>query len=131
MLFYTQYFFFYFNDPSTTDIYTYLHSRSLHDARPILSGDGWQTLYLEIAREHVSALNTPKRHNIDAMFLKLIGLADLSDTWSVGPDAVNRSEEHTSDVQSLMRNSYAVFCLKKKTSTISIRRNKHTKVNTV
>src|SRR3546814_7173990 len=28
--------------------------------------------------------------------------------------AVNRSEEHTSELQSLMRNSYAVFCLKKK-----------------
>src|SRR3546814_8638376 len=27
-----------------------------------------------------------------------------------------RSEEHTSELQSLMRNSYAVFCLKKKTS---------------
>src|SRR3546814_2362108 len=25
-----------------------------------------------------------------------------------------RSEEHTSEIQSLMRNSYAVFCLKKK-----------------
>src|SRR3546814_5216435 len=29
-----------------------------------------------------------------------------------------RSEEHTSELQSLMRNSYAVFCLKKKTTTI-------------
>src|SRR3546814_5515757 len=29
-----------------------------------------------------------------------------------------RSEEHTSELQSLMRISYAVFCLKKKTSTI-------------
>src|SRR3546814_2807694 len=28
-----------------------------------------------------------------------------------------RSEEHTSELQSLMRTSYAVFCLKKKTST--------------
>src|SRR3546814_8333907 len=28
--------------------------------------------------------------------------------------AVHRSEEHTSELQSLMRNSYAVFCLKKK-----------------
>src|SRR3546814_4980674 len=28
-----------------------------------------------------------------------------------------RSEEHTSELQSLMRISYAVFCLKKKTST--------------
>src|SRR3546814_2724363 len=29
-----------------------------------------------------------------------------------------RSEEHTSELQSLMRNSYAVFCLKKKTINI-------------
>src|SRR3546814_2908496 len=28
-----------------------------------------------------------------------------------------RSEEHTSELQSLMRISYAVFCLKKKTNT--------------
>src|SRR3546814_3163845 len=32
-----------------------------------------------------------------------------------------RSEEHTSELQSLMRNSYAVFCLKKKKKN-----NKHT-----
>src|SRR3546814_5507922 len=31
--------------------------------------------------------------------------------------AVNRSEEHTSELQSLMRISYAVFCLKKKKIT--------------
>src|SRR3546814_1156531 len=31
------------------------------------------------------------------------------------PDREYRSEEHTSELQSLMRNSYAVFCLKKKT----------------
>src|SRR3546814_1820550 len=30
-------------------------------------------------------------------------------------DILHRSEEHTSELQSLMRNSYAVFCLKKKT----------------
>src|SRR3546814_1743499 len=30
-----------------------------------------------------------------------------------------RSEEHTSELQSLMRNSYAVFCLKKKNSNQS------------
>src|SRR3546814_10743060 len=35
-----------------------------------------------------------------------IGMADIS--------AVIRSEEHTSELQSLMRISYAVFCLKKK-----------------
>src|SRR3546814_2760978 len=36
-------------------------------------------------------------------------------TWAHA--AVTRSEEHTSELQSLMRNSYAVFCLKKKTHT--------------
>src|SRR3546814_8051243 len=33
---------------------------------------------------------------------------------SVGGGAARRSEEHTSELQSLMRISYAVFCLKKK-----------------
>src|SRR3546814_9489129 len=32
-----------------------------------------------------------------------------------GVSAIVRSEEHTSELQSLMRISYAVFCLKKKT----------------
>src|SRR3546814_6822672 len=34
------------------------------------------------------------------------------------PDLLKRSEEHTSELQSLMRHSYAVFCLKKKTHKI-------------
>src|SRR3546814_2574592 len=33
--------------------------------------------------------------------------------------AERRSEEHTSELQSLMRNSYAVFCLKNKKCTIN------------
>src|SRR3546814_7791294 len=42
-------------------------------------------------------------------------------TSPLGPQAngvpiVRRSEEHTSELQSLMRISYAVFCLKKKTT---------------
>src|SRR3546814_4133304 len=38
------------------------------------------------------------------------------DEWTRFPDDVRdwRSEEHTSELQSLMRISYAVFCLKKK-----------------
>src|SRR3546814_3949384 len=36
-----------------------------------------------------------------------------------------RSEEHTSELQSLMRISYAVFCLKKKTHEPPIYLNKH------
>src|SRR3546814_8388587 len=41
-------------------------------------------------------------------------------TWQVGfrrtEPSFFRSEEHTSELQSLMRISYAVFCLKKKTN---------------
>src|SRR3546814_9225639 len=33
---------------------------------------------------------------------------------TAGYDGAQRSEEHTSELQSLMRTSYAVFCLKKK-----------------
>src|SRR3546814_6594527 len=39
--------------------------------------------------------------------------------WT-GLDMVRRSEEHTSELQSLMRISYAVFCLKKKTTENNI-----------
>src|SRR3546814_2897922 len=38
--------------------------------------------------------------------------------WS--PSSVTRSEEHTSELQSLMRISYAVFCLNKKIFNISL-----------
>src|SRR3546814_4231654 len=37
-----------------------------------------------------------------------------------GKCCLSRSEEHTSELQSLMRISYAVFCLKKKTVQITI-----------
>src|SRR3546814_1410208 len=37
-----------------------------------------------------------------------------------------RSEEHTSELQSLMRISYAVFCLKKKTKNKETSSTKHT-----
>src|SRR3546814_9904053 len=42
------------------------------------------------------------------------GLCDI-ELDAVAAAAENRSEEHTSELQSLMRISYAVFCLKKKT----------------
>src|SRR3546814_2124644 len=40
----------------------------------------------------------------------------------------DRSEEHTSELQSLMRISYAVFCLKKKKNTYLISTNTHLSV---
>src|SRR3546814_3685490 len=61
----------------------------------------------------------------DAVMENLIG--DEIDAWPallaepnarlhLSGKAEARSEEHTSELQSLMRLSYAVFCLKKKTS---------------
>src|SRR3546814_9109989 len=38
-----------------------------------------------------------------------------NDMRTISPRGVRRSEEHTSELQSLMRISYAVFCLNKKT----------------
>src|SRR3546814_3891431 len=46
-----------------------------------------------------------------------VNLRAVGDGVNIGGDAVRpalRSEEHTSELQSLMRISYAVFCLKKK-----------------
>src|SRR3546814_3990866 len=43
-----------------------------------------------------------------------------------------RSEEHTSELQSLMRISYAVFCLKKKKNNTTYKlRNSRTRLNTI
>src|SRR3546814_6072571 len=44
-------------------------------------------------------------------------LLAVADAATIG---FSRSEEHTSELQSLMRNSYAVFCLKKKTNKRAI-----------
>src|SRR3546814_6651796 len=55
-----------------------------------------------------------------------LGVAAL-DTGSgrrIGHDQDARSEEHTSELQSLMRISSAVFCLKKKKNTHSIKKIK-------
>src|SRR3546814_4268865 len=56
-----------------------------------------------------------ERTQADALlgFLTPITKACLTE-WGV-ECTYHRSEEHTSELQSLMRNSYAVFCLKKKT----------------
>src|SRR3546814_9978325 len=46
---------------------------------------------------------------IGSRFTKLVSVASRVDEELIG-----RSEEHTSELQSLMRITYAVFCLKKK-----------------
>src|SRR3546814_9968137 len=46
-----------------------------------------------------------------------LGIGDKVSFVDVEMNAAVRSEEHTSELQSLMRISYAVFCLKKKNNT--------------
>src|SRR3546814_6286023 len=45
--------------------------------------------------------------------LRGVGIGGDVQPWRHGLDHTRRSEEHTSELQSLMRISYAVFCLKK------------------
>src|SRR3546814_1309302 len=62
-----------------------------------------------------ASLNVPTNYAADGATAQR---ADLSAWWSSFDDPILsqliKSEEHTSDLQSLMRISYAVFCLKKK-----------------
>src|SRR3546814_2360437 len=51
------------------------------------------------------------RRAFNARLREMIGASMRCRLWNA---AVRRSEEHTSELQSLMRISYAVFCLKKK-----------------
>src|SRR3546814_7094426 len=92
--------FFFFNATSTTDIYTYLHTHSLHDALPISSRS---------AKKPGECRNGARDGGIVD-----IQMGDHADVRQV---ADRRSEEHTSELQSLMRISYAVFCLNKTTVT--------------
>src|SRR3546814_8303444 len=87
---------------ATTESYTYRHSVSLHDALPILiraAGDSAQR-FLATMR----AVQAGPRCVSGAMCGRRQRLLTAS----------GRSEEATSELQSLMRISYAVFCLKKK-----------------
>src|SRR3546814_1225106 len=54
-----------------------------------------------------------------------IAQGEMPPLFVIGPEGGGRSEEHTSELQSLMRISYAVFCLKKKKTIQSI--NKYLK----
>src|SRR3546814_8422825 len=43
------------------------------------------------------------------------------EAWGIDRNPASRSEEHTSELQSLMRISYAVFCLKKTNTETAVR----------
>src|SRR3546814_20444905 len=101
---------FFFNDTATTEIYTYGHTLSLHDALPISApADLDQELRAGIPATVPGVVHT------DLLTAGLITDPFVDDAEST-LQWIGRSEEHTSELQSLMRNSYAVFCLKKKTN---------------
>src|SRR3546814_4523423 len=58
--------------------------------------------------------NLAKRHAQQARADSDIKVAEADTAVEARTVEVGRSEEHTSELQSLMRISYAVFCLKKK-----------------
>src|SRR3546814_8330761 len=62
---------------------------------------------MQVLRSRLFDLERSERHDAEASARKtMVGSGDRSD----------RSEAHTSELQSLMRLSYAVFCLKNKTN---------------
>src|SRR3546814_9157904 len=95
---------FFFNDTETSDIYTYAPTLSLHDALPICGGSGGVNSTGGGAAGDSGAGGPAGGVSAGAA---------SAGGGSAGP-ASSRSEEHTSELQSLMRSSYAVFCLKKK-----------------
>src|SRR3546814_6662916 len=94
------------------------HTLSLHDALPISKSTRCQRLLPIVQREMLvltlsilSGVNCSLR----VAFLGLLLYALITRNFlSRGNAAQERSEEHTSELQSLMRISYAVFCLKQK-----------------
>src|SRR3546814_9946971 len=64
-----------------------------------------------LCQEFNREANTLCSKSVDVELTR-IGL-DLKSSIEQLRDALRRSEEHTSELQSLMRTSYAAFCLKK------------------
>src|SRR3546814_5262135 len=82
--------------------------------------------YLHVVLQPEAAIDLPQGHAERAAYIAKGRVAAEGHVYSAGQmlvfgrDAaptITRSEEHTSELQSLMRISYAVFCLKKKKKT--------------
>src|SRR3546814_5896724 len=105
---------FFFNDRATTEIYPYGHTLSLHDALPIVWwGPMRSPSDLADAFRSSGRKLTPQRERIFRVLHE-----NPTHPTAEAVHAEVRSEEHTSELQSLMRTSYAVFCLKKKPKVI-------------
>src|SRR3546814_13215801 len=106
---------FLFNDPATADIYTYGHPLSRHYALPIFIGQHFgravHALQTDNALPCIDRVD-PSGTEIDIGRGEQLAEGRRHRRGIAFIEA--RSEEHKSELQSLMRNSYAVFCLKKK-----------------
>src|SRR3546814_3869133 len=69
-----------------------------------------------------------RRHDLHQPSSPLITVSSQSPASDYGSEG--RSEEHTSELQSLMRISYAVFCLNKKKKYNETTTNRHHNINT-
>src|SRR3546814_8346980 len=67
----------------------------------------------ELGWETVAAVKTPLGAGDFSQYITPV-LDSGADVLILNPYGNDRSEEHTSELQSLMRISYAVFCLQKK-----------------
>src|SRR3546814_7151137 len=86
----------------------------------------------ETIREGTPARRRPRPHSLEACPRRSFILSRGTDGTGRGLGrgselrAAARSEEHTSELQSLMRISYAVFCLKKKKKRQNVTNQQHT-----
>src|SRR3546814_4916165 len=107
----------FFNDTATTEIYTYGHTLSLHDALPIFDHEIGERVLAVLAHAtevEPSVLRRDAARAAHELTGGTLGLNACHGCASRNAEPISRSEEHTSELQSLMRISYAVFCLKKK-----------------
>src|SRR3546814_3877224 len=72
----------------------------------------YQGLRRWLAPEQAGVLERRKSSNTQQQNAVALTVARWNSTW-LRTCSAHRSEEHTSELQSLMRISYAVFCLKK------------------
>src|SRR3546814_6002830 len=77
-----------------------------------LGGEPQRLQPVDHAVGETGELDAESAHDLGAAELEAVGELEHGPAVEHG-----RSEEHTSELQSLMRISYAVFCLKKKNNT--------------
>src|SRR3546814_4424732 len=110
--------FFFFNYTATTEIYT---TDTLFPYTTLFRSEGdKQSAILRAEGDRQAAVL-----RAEGFSLALDRIFSIAKTVDSKTMALQRSEEHTSELQSLMRISYAVFCLKKKKKTIKKRTPKN------